>query len=161
MGLIRKEDIHESLLNSLSNPNLLINGDFKINQRRQSSYTNGYTVDRWITRSDAEFLDSIEDYIQIDEGSGDKYAHAQGNYLEKSLVDESGRYNYKFEDGKVLELTEEEKNTLFPKPEATHSKQEMINSALLEENANIRLELTKQKKINAEIMKTLAELGGK
>ena len=43
------------------------------------------------------FLNNIEGYTQIDEGSGDKYAHAQGNYLEKSLVDESGRFNYKFE----------------------------------------------------------------
>ena len=107
------------------------------------------------------FLDNIESYIQIDEGSGDKYAHAQGNYLEKGLVDESGRFNYKFEDGKILELTEEEKNTLFPKTEVSPSKQEEINSALLQENANIRLQLVKQQKINAEIMKTLAELGGK
>ena len=106
------------------------------------------------------FLDNIESYIQIDEGSGDKYAHAQGNYLEKSLVDESGRFNYKFEDGKVLELTEEEKNTSFPKTEVTPSKQEEINSALLEENANIKLQLVKQQKINAEIMKKIAELGG-
>ena len=31
-----------------SNPNLLINGDFRVNQRGQSSYTGtGYTVDRW------------------------------------------------------------------------------------------------------------------
>ena len=107
------------------------------------------------------FLNNIEGYIQIDEGSGDKYAHAQGNYLEKSLVDESGRFNYKFEDGKVLELTEEEKNTLFPKTEVQPSKQEEINSALGQENANIKLQLVKQQKINAEIMKTLAELGGK
>ena len=108
------------------------------------------------------FLNSIEGYTQIDEGSGDKYAHAQGNYLEKSLVDEYGRYNYKFEDGKILELTEEEKNTLFPKTEvSTPSKQEEINSSLLKENANIRLQLMNQQKINAEIMKKLAELGGK
>ena len=108
------------------------------------------------------FLNSIEGYTQIDEGSGDKYAHAQGNYLEKSLVDESGRFNYKFEDGKILELTEEDKNTLFPKTEvSTPSKQEEINSSLLKENANIRLQLINQQKINAEIMKKLAELGGK
>lgn len=31
-----------------SNPNLLINPDFKINQRKASSYTSGYTVDRWL-----------------------------------------------------------------------------------------------------------------
>ena len=106
------------------------------------------------------FLNNIEGYIQIDEGSGDKYAHAQGNYLDKSLVDESGRYNYKFENGQILELTEEEKNSLFKKPEPTPSKQEEINSALLEENANIRLQLMNQQKINAEIMKKIAELGG-
>ena len=107
------------------------------------------------------FINNVEGYIKIDEGSGDRYAHAQGNYLDKGLVDESGRFNYKFEDGKVLELTEEEKNALFKKPEATPSKRETINSSLLEENANIRLQLAKQQKINAEIMKTLAELGGK
>ena len=106
------------------------------------------------------FLNNIEGYIQIDEGSGDKYAHAQGNYLDKHLVDESSRFNYKFEDGKVLELTEEEKNTLFPKTEVQPSKQEEINSALLQENANIKLQLVKQQKINAEIMKKIAELGG-
>ncbi len=106
------------------------------------------------------FLNNIEGYIQIDEGSGDKYAHAQGNYLYKSLVDESGRFNYKFENGQILELTEEEKNSLFKKPEPTPSKQEEINSALLEENANIRLQLMNQQKINAEIMKKIAELGG-
>lgn len=106
------------------------------------------------------FLNNIEGYIQIDEGSGDKYAHAQGNYLEKSLVDESGIFNYKFENGQILELTEEEKNSLFQKPEPAPSKQEEINSSLLKENANIRLQLMNQQKINAEIMKKLAELGG-
>lgn len=30
-----------------SNPNLLINPDFRINQRGATSYTSGYTVDRW------------------------------------------------------------------------------------------------------------------
>ena len=106
------------------------------------------------------FLNNIEGYIKIDEGNGDKYAHAQGNYLDKSLVDEFGRYNYKFENGQILELTEEEKNSLFKKTEPTHSKQEEINSALLEENANIRLQLMNQQKINSEIIKKLAELGG-
>lgn len=33
--------------NKFSNPNLLINPDFSINQRGASSYTSGYTVDRW------------------------------------------------------------------------------------------------------------------
>lgn len=53
MGLIRKEDLHESLLNSLSNPNLLINGDFQVWQRgtqfnNSSEKHTQYTADRWV-----------------------------------------------------------------------------------------------------------------
>ena len=37
MGLIRKEDIHDSFWqNGVSNPNILINGDFQIWQRGNS-----------------------------------------------------------------------------------------------------------------------------
>ena len=50
MGLIRKEDIHDSFwMQGVSAPNLLINGDFQIWQRG-NSFTNvstGYTADRW------------------------------------------------------------------------------------------------------------------
>lgn len=55
------------------------------------------------------FLDNVENYICIDEGSGDKYAHAQGNYLSKSLMDEQGRYNYKYINNKLVELSEDDK----------------------------------------------------
>lgn len=53
------------------------------------------------------------DWTVIDEGVGDKYALAQNNYLEKGLIDNKGRNNYKW-DSKLVELTEEEKNILFP-----------------------------------------------
>lgn len=59
------------------------------------------------------FLQDITDYIEIDEGYGDKYAHAQSQYLEKGLIDVRGRFNYKF-DGGLLELTGEEKENLYP-----------------------------------------------
>ena len=59
------------------------------------------------------FLKDITDYIEIDEGLGDKYSHAQSQYLEKGLIDERGRFNYKF-DGMLVELTEEEQENLFP-----------------------------------------------
>lgn len=59
------------------------------------------------------FLKDITGYIEIDEGYGDKYSHAQSQYLEKGLIDNKGRFNYKF-DGGLLELTEEEKEILFP-----------------------------------------------
>ena len=72
------------------------------------------------------FLKSVEEYILIDEGVGDRFAHAQGNYLEHGLFDERGRYNYKLHDGNVVELTEAEKEELFPVPEPTLSDIELL-----------------------------------
>lgn len=56
-------------------------------------------------------------YIKIDEGSdGHIYGHAQPNYLKekcrKSMYDENGKCNFKYADGKVVELIEDEKINL-------------------------------------------------
>ena len=59
------------------------------------------------------FLQDITGWTEIDEGNGDKYAHAQSQYLEKGLIDEKGRFNYKY-DTELVELTEAEKEILFP-----------------------------------------------
>lgn len=57
------------------------------------------------------FISNTKDYINIDEGLGQKYAHAQNYYFpkEKPLIDSQGRYNYKYIDNKVVEIAEEEK----------------------------------------------------
>lgn len=55
---------------------------------------------------------SIDGWTQIDEGTGDKYTHAQGNYLDKGLIDINNKYNYKLVDGNVVELTEDEKTKI-------------------------------------------------
>lgn len=60
------------------------------------------------------FLVDTEGYIEIDEGEGDKYAHAQGNYLAKPIMDMQRRYNYKLVDGEVVEIPEEEKPEVKP-----------------------------------------------
>ena len=83
------------------------------------------------------FLKDMTDYICIDEGMGDKFAHAQGNYLEKGLIDEQGRYNYKFDNG-LVELTDEEKEVLFPKPTPQPIEQEIINAQLMLEIAKLK-----------------------
>lgn len=57
--------------------------------------------------SDA-FLPDTADWTQIDEGEGDRFHHAQGNYLPKSIMTEQGVYRYKLVDGKVVERTSEE-----------------------------------------------------
>ena len=41
--------------------------------------------------SDA-FLTDLTNWTQIDEGEGDAFHHAQGNYLPKSLTTEQGIY---------------------------------------------------------------------
>ena len=59
------------------------------------------------------FIKDTTDWIMIDEGSGDTFCHAQGNYLSKGLTDLNGKYNYKY-DGGLVELTDEEKQSLYP-----------------------------------------------
>ena len=55
------------------------------------------------------FLSDVTDWTEIDEGEGDKYHHAQNNYLSAGLTDENGIFNYKLTDGKPVLRTAEEK----------------------------------------------------
>lgn len=64
--------------------------------------------------SDA-FLTDTTNWTEIDEGEGDKYHHAQNNYLPAGLTDENGIFNYKLVDGKPMLRTAEEKT-----PELEH-----------------------------------------
>ena len=50
------------------------------------------------------FIKDTTGWIKIDEGNGDKYAHAQSQYFEKPLVNENGAYGYKYENGGVIAL---------------------------------------------------------
>ena len=64
------------------------------------------------------FLEDTTGFIEIDTSENgkerDKYVHAQNNYLKKGLFDSQNRPNYKYIDNKVQELTEEEKEKLYP-----------------------------------------------
>lgn len=40
------------------------------------------------------FIRDLSGWIFIDEGFGDKYAHAQSHYLPEPIVNENGQYNY-------------------------------------------------------------------
>lgn len=64
-----------------------------------------------ITRIDGGYSISnvdTETWTFIDEGTGDRYNLCQSHYLEKGLMTEDGIYNYKYENGEVVERTEEE-----------------------------------------------------
>lgn len=55
------------------------------------------------------FLTDFTGWVQIDEGDGDRYAHAQGNYLEKPLMDADGTHNYILDGSTIREATAAEK----------------------------------------------------
>lgn len=82
-------------------------------------------------------LKDTKGYLQIDEGIGDKYSHAQGNYLNKGLVDSNGKYNYKYVDNQLVELTEEEKELLFPVEQPKPTEMELLKQQLLETQATL------------------------
>lgn len=54
------------------------------------------------------FLSDVTGWIKIDEGRGDKYRHAQGNYFTKQLCSNNGVYRYKLVDGVLQERSVEE-----------------------------------------------------
>lgn len=78
------------------------------------------------------FLVDSTGWVEIDKGEGDRYAHAQGNYLEMGnmvpLLDDEGRYNYKLEDGTLVLMNEEEKAQVFPPAAPAPSLEERISN---------------------------------
>lgn len=54
------------------------------------------------------FLSSLDGWQEIDSGNGDKYHHAQGNYVPMPIMDERGICRYKLVDGHPSERTKEE-----------------------------------------------------
>lgn len=80
------------------------------------------------------FLADTTDWVQIDSGFGDRYHHAQGNYLDKPIMDERGIYRYKLAGSKPVERNAEEMDADWVEPEETQSDRERIE-ALEEQNA--------------------------
>ena len=56
----------------------------------------------------SEFLADTTGWTKIDEGYGDKYHHAQGNYFPEPIVTMGGAYRYKLVDGVAVECTANE-----------------------------------------------------
>ena len=75
---------------------------------------------RIVDVNSSAFLPDTTDWIQIDEGAGDRYHHAQGNYFPKPKYDKRGipRYSYvPNEDPKWRERTPEEMDADYVPPE--------------------------------------------
>ena len=77
------------------------------------------------------FLSDVTGWEQIDSGYGDKYHHAQGNYLPKLLYDDRGICRYKLVDGKPVERTDEEMDADYTPPEAVPTQLDRIEAQAL------------------------------
>ena len=87
--------------------------------------------DSLITEVNSEiFMESIDGYALIDEGEGDRFTHAQGNYLESGLMDEQGRYNYRLLDGNAVLLTENKSFSRLSSRNCPSRKDSMLLSCL-------------------------------
>lgn len=56
----------------------------------------------------SDFISDLTGWTEIDQGHGDKYHHAQGNYLPGPLMTVGGAYRYKLVNGKPVECSPEE-----------------------------------------------------
>lgn len=87
--------------------------------------------DNFVTQINSSiFLKDISGWVEIDEGYGDKFSHAQNKYLPKGLIDEKGRFNYKYDENALIELDEELKDVLFPEPIPEPTELEKLDARL-------------------------------
>lgn len=111
-----------------------MNNEYKVYVSLQDGYITSINSDIFLSEEEVSTM------TEIDRGQGDKYAHAQSQYLEKGLVDEQGRYNYKFVEGKVVEVAEADKPTI-EEPKAEPTEQEKINAQLMLQIAQLKAQV--------------------
>ena len=78
------------------------------------------------------FISDISEWAKIDSGDGDRYRHAQGNYLLKPITDDNGVYRYKFENSAVCERSADEMAADIPVPEPTPPTNAELAAAIAE-----------------------------
>jgi hypothetical protein len=111
-----------------------MNDEYKVYVSLQDGYITSINSNIFLSEEEMSTM------TEIDQGQGDKYAHAQSQYLEKGLVDEQGRYNYKCVNGKVVEVAEAEKPTI-EEPKEVPTEQEKINAQLMLQIAQLKAQL--------------------
>lgn len=80
-----------ALVENISNPSILINGDFKTNQRGKSEYVNTttannqYTVDRWRIHNSSTVLTVHDGYITMSNSVEDGQNHYISQYFENPI----------------------------------------------------------------------------
>lgn len=97
---------------------------------------------RIIAINSSAFLSDTEGWTPIDDGAGDRYHHAQGNYLPKPLYEERGIPVYKYVDGEVVERSQEEIDADYhePIPQPSETDIALVELAALEAENAARLD---------------------
>lgn len=105
------------------------------------------------------FLTDLTGWTEIDRGQGDKYHHAQGNYLPGPLMTDGGAYRYKLVNGKPVECTSEEiaEQETANQPELTPSIPEEVE-ALKNENFLLKAQIQAMSDRNDFIEDCIAEM---
>lgn len=97
--------------------------------------------DQIIAINSSAFLQDTDGWVKIDEGYGDRYHHAQGNYFLMPIMDEQGAYRFKLENGKVLERTKEEMGEDYTSPVVSENNQiNLIEEIVMLKESNRQLQ---------------------
>ena len=83
---------------------------------------------RVVDINSSAFLTDTDGWMKIDRGHGDRYHHAQGNYLPGPLMDDRGVYRYKLVDGKPAERTQEEMDADYTPPEQKPTTEQRVDA---------------------------------
>lgn len=83
---------------------------------------------RVVEINSSAFVPETDGWVEIDSGFGDRYHHAQGNYLPLPLMDERGIYRYKLVDGKPIERTAEEMDGDYTPPEQKPTTEQRVDA---------------------------------
>ena len=83
---------------------------------------------RVVAINSSAFVQETAGWVDIDSGWGDKYHHAQGNYMPGPLMDERGVYRYKLVDGKPIERTAEEMDADYTPPEQKPTTEQRVDA---------------------------------
>ena len=105
------------------------------------------------------FLSDLAGWTEVDQGQGDKYHHAQGNYLPGPLMTDGRAYRYKLVNGKPVECTSEEiqEQEEANQPEPTPSIPEEVE-ALKNENFLLKAQIQAMSDRNDFIEDCIAEM---
>lgn len=85
---------------------------------------------RLVEINSSAFVADPDGWTEIDSGYGDRYHHAQGNYLPGPLTDDRGVYRYRLADGAVVERTQAEMDADYTPPEPAPTAQELLDAMM-------------------------------